>query len=207
MAQPQPNYPNPGYGPGAPPPAPPKKKRHIIRWLLLAIIAIIVVVVAVSCANSGGGTVSGSAGSSASPAAGSSGSASASPSASSSPAFGQTYTWKDGNAITITPPQPYKPTSSVVSQLAPDAKSFVVVTVTAKNGTSQPINPALVNLQATNAGQQAPEIFDVPTISPPTADIQPGQSLSWKAAFGVQTPTDVQVQASMGFSDSAVVFK
>ena len=77
--------------------------------------------------------------------------------------------------------------------------------MTAKNGSSQPLNPALVQLQGTSGGQQAPQVFDSPVIDPPTADIQPGQTLTWKAAFGVQGP-DLAVQAQVGFSDSAVQF-
>ena len=43
-------------------------------------------------------------------------------------------------------------------------------------------------------------------INLPTADIQPGQTLTWKAVFGVGTPGDLQVQAQVGFSDSSVQF-
>jgi hypothetical protein len=160
-------------------------------------------VIIVIIATSGGseGTVSGSAGSAPSGAS----SAAAAPSTASAPKFGQTFTWENGSAITVTAPEAYTPSAYAVADA--NAKGFQVVTVTVKNGTAKAMNPFEVNLQATSGGQQAGQVFDSSKgISPPTADIQPGQSLTWKVVFGEAQPGDLTVQANVGFGSDSVVF-
>ena len=94
--------------------------------------------------------------------------------------FGSTFTWDDGVAVTVGKGTPF--TSGPYA--APASTKGLLFTVTVTNGSKEPVNPMLINLQATSGQQQAEAIFDSEQgIDLPTADVLPGRSTTYKAAF------------------------
>lgn len=122
--------------------------------------------------------------------------------ASSSPSsltkkFGSTFTWDDGVALTIGNPTPFTP-----SQTAFPSKPGVVMDVTVKNESQEPVNPFMISMQATSGEQQAEQIFDTEnSVGAPTASVLPGRSLKFKVAF-TKPSNDFTLQVDYGFGNA-----
>lgn len=113
-------------------------------------------------------------------------------------AFGSTFTWDDGTSVTVTAPKPFKPSAMALEiQQKKELKDYVIMDVTVKNGTKAALNPMMVNIQATTGESDAEAIFDSEQgVDLPSADIMPGQSKKWKAAFAREKGKAFVVQVS-----------
>ncbi|MFF2275760.1 DUF2510 domain-containing protein [Agromyces sp. NPDC058126] len=126
-------------------------------------------------------------------------------------AFGETMTWDDGVALTVSAPEPYTPSDLAVG--ATRANS-VVFTLTITNGSTQDV--ALLPLPTVTAGdQEVSQIFDVGSDVfatgddvgfPPAKTLEPGASVSWRAAWSIDDPTSLTLEAAPSFLYPAVVF-
>jgi hypothetical protein len=162
------------------PPAPAPKRRRIWPWFLLAVVLVPVLVV-VSCSalfvggvtavqdQRQGGTLP----------------------------IGQTFTYKDGTALTVGEIKPYKsdnPYSVTKSETAYQG------TVTVVNGSKNPTNTATVTINVAVAGTAAERVYDS---LPPTQDLAPGQTAEIPFQFKVKKGTSgaLQVSVSAGFNE------
>lgn len=123
------------------------------------------------------------------------------------PTFGQTWTWDDGLAITVSAPTEYAATEYAAGTV--DGQSNIAFTVTVTNGTDEDISALFMTVQVVSGGKEGSQIFDTEGGSDiPTADILPGETLSWTQAFSVVDPADIRVSVenSLDFDSEAVHF-
>jgi hypothetical protein len=123
--------------------------------------------------------------------------------------FGSTFTWDDGVAVTVSKPAPFKPSNpEVVKMQDPQSKSFVVVDVTLKNGSKEPIDAIMLRLKATTGSREAKQLFDTAAgVDLPTSKILPGADLKWKAAFGVDEGAPFVMTVDYGFGNASGIYK
>lgn len=116
-------------------------------------------------------------------------------------AFGETMTWDDGVALTVSAPEPYTPSEFAVGATR---ANHVVVTLTLTNGSTEDLQP--LPLPSMSAGdQEVSQIVDLgndllgPADDvgiPPTATIEPGASISWRVAWSVDDPSSLTLQVA-----------
>ncbi len=116
-------------------------------------------------------------------------------------AFGQTYTWPDGLAVTVSELEAYRPSSTAAT--GQTAARYVSMTVTLTNGSDKNVEATGTTLVATAGGTPAEQVFDSAegVAGSPTSTVLPGKSLTYTVAFGVPTEeqTDLQVEVRPGF--------
>ena len=125
------------------------------------------------------------------------------------PTFGDTYTWPDGLAITISQPQEFTPSEYMGDIYNLEAGTPIKFTVTATNGTDKDIEAFGIDTQMTSGGKQSEAIFDSEAgIDMPTATILPGNSLEWNIGFIVADPSNMQLSVSdmMNFDSEKIHF-
>jgi hypothetical protein len=116
-------------------------------------------------------------------------------------AFGETMTWDDGVALTVSAPEPYTPSDFAVGATG---ANHVVFTLTLTNGSAEDLQP--LPLPTLSSGdQEVSQIVDVGSDVfgpgddvgiPPTATIEPGGSVSWRAAWSVDDPSSLTLQVA-----------
>lgn len=115
--------------------------------------------------------------------------------------FGETMTWDDGVALTVSVPEAYTPSDFAVG--ATRANS-VVFTLTLSNNSTAVLQP-LPLPTLTSGEQEVSEVFDVgaevfdPADDvgfPPTATIEPGGSVSWRVAWSLDDPGSLTMEAA-----------
>jgi hypothetical protein len=126
-------------------------------------------------------------------------------------AFGDTMTWDDGVALTVSAPEAYTPSAFAVgSTLA----NNVVFTMTITNNSTENVQPVPFPT-LTSGDQEASQIFDVgedlegnrdDVGIPPTAIVPPGGSVSWRVAWSVADPASLTMEASPSFAYANVTF-
>lgn len=130
--------------------------------------------------------------------------------ASTNPTFGDTYTWPDGLAITISAPQEITLSNEYVGELYDLSVGPVLAfDVTVHNGTDKDVEAMAINMQMTSGSKQAESVFaSEDGIDIPTVTILPGKDLSWKVAYVVADPADLQLSVSdlNNFSNDKVHF-
>ncbi len=100
-----------------------------------------------------------------------------------SKAFGSTFTWADGVAVTVGKPTSFKP-SDTAAVTNTSVKSFVKVDITLKNGSDKPVEAMMLTTRATSGDQDAEKVFDSEKgIDTPTSKVLPGKSLKWSEAY------------------------
>ncbi|MBO3102568.1 hypothetical protein [Cellulomonas fengjieae] len=116
-------------------------------------------------------------------------------------AWGQTMTYADGLALTVSQPTGYTPGEWAAG--TEGHTNFVTFDVTVMNGTSQPYDPLLLMTGATSGGVAASEVFDSEVLGTrPDAAILPGQTVTWKVGYGVADPADITVDVSAGLDEN-----
>jgi hypothetical protein len=115
--------------------------------------------------------------------------------------FGDTMTWDDGIALTVSAPEPYTPSDFAVG--ATHANN-VVFTLTITNNSTADLQP--LPLPALSSGDQdVSQIFDVggdvfgpgdDVGFPPAATLAPGGSVSWRAAWSLDDPSALTLEVS-----------
>ncbi|MGR2752817.1 DUF2510 domain-containing protein [Agromyces arachidis] len=116
-------------------------------------------------------------------------------------AFGETMTWDDGVALTVSAPEPYTPSDLAVGATR---ANHVVFTLTLTNGSAEALQP--LPLPTLSAGDQdVRRIVDLgddllgtadDVGFPPTAVIEPGESITWRVAWSVDDPGSLTVDAA-----------
>ncbi|TYL54003.1 DUF2510 domain-containing protein [Agromyces mariniharenae] len=126
-------------------------------------------------------------------------------------AFGDTMTWDDGVALTVSAPEPYTPSPFAVGSTLADN---VVFTMTITNNSTENLQPVPFPT-LTSADQEASQIFDVgedlegngdDVGIPPTAIVPPGGSVSWRVAWSVADPASLTMEASPSFAYANATF-
>ena len=126
-------------------------------------------------------------------------------------AFGDTFTWDDGVALTVSAPEPYTPSPFAVGATGGEN---VVFTLTVTNNSAENLQP--VPFPTLRSGdQEASQIFDVgedlegngdDVGIPPTAIVPPGGSVSWRVAWSVADPASLTMEASPSFAYANATF-
>lgn len=126
-------------------------------------------------------------------------------------AFGETMAWDDGVALTVSVPEPYTPSDFAVG--ATRANS-VVFTLTVTNNSTEDLAP--LPLPALTSGdQEVSQVFDIGSDVfetgddvgfPPTATIEPGGSVSWRAAWSVDDPSSLTMEVAPSFLYPSATF-
>jgi hypothetical protein len=171
-------YPQQQYAPlpyGQQQPVKPPKRRRVWPWILLAVVLIPVLVIAGCSALFVGGV-----------------SAVQDQRQGGTVAIGQTFTYKDGVAVTVADIKPYQPTNPYVIDATESAYQG---TLTLVNGTKTPLGAALTTTNVTVGSTQAGRIFD--GVDVPTADLAPGQTLKLPFQFKVKKGTKGALQISV----------
>ena len=122
--------------------------------------------------------------------------------------LGDTHTWSDGLAITISEGEEYTPSEYAVG--AEEEGTPMRFTVTLKNGTDKPVEAMMLALQASSGSQTNEAIYDSQQgVEPPTVAVQPGKELTWDVAFIVTEPSDLVLDVSTmhDFTAEKVYFK
>lgn len=126
-------------------------------------------------------------------------------------AFGETMTWDDGVALTVSAPEPYTPSDLAVGATR---ANHVVFTLTLTNGSTEDLQP--LPLPSMSAGDQ--EVSQVVDLGndllgprddvgiPPTATIEPGGSISWRAAWSLDDPSSVTLEVAPNFLYPSATF-
>ncbi len=120
--------------------------------------------------------------------------------------FGQTYTWADGLAVTVSAPADYKPSKSAAGAKA--GVPYLVFTITIVNGTDTPFDPVLFHATAQSGNEEAEPIFDSANKvgGSPSTKVLPGREVTFKIAFSTPTPTDVVLEVSPSFEHDSVMY-
>ena len=116
-------------------------------------------------------------------------------------AFGETMTWDDGVALTVSVPEPYTPSEFAVGATR---ENTVVFTLTITNNSTEDLQP--LPLPTLSSGdQEVSQVFDIGSDVfgpgddvgiPPTATVEPGGSVSWRAAWSLDDPSSLTLQAA-----------
>jgi hypothetical protein len=117
-------------------------------------------------------------------------------------AFGDTFTYDDGIAVTVSAPEAYTP--GEYSSGADQAAS-VVFTVTIENGTDANFEPMPYET-ATSGGVEASKVYDSDIESSPTTVVPAGQTITYRIVFSVADADQIVFQMSPSFDYDDVVF-
>jgi len=117
-------------------------------------------------------------------------------------AFGDTFTYDDGVAVTVSAPEAYTP--GEYSSGADQAAS-VVFTVTIENGTDANFEPMPYET-ATSGGVEASKVYDSDIESSPTTVVPAGQTITYRIVFSVADADQIVFQMSPSFDYDDVVF-
>jgi len=124
--------------------------------------------------------------------------------ATSAVAFGQTFTYADGLAVTVDAPTSYDPASYAAGNTDPYAYA---VTVRVTNNTGAAFDPTLMRVMMTTGGAPASQIFDGESGLPPQSQLQPGRSLTYEVAFSTTADNgEAQVDVVPSFTHDHAVF-
>ena len=125
--------------------------------------------------------------------------------------FGETMTWDDGVALTVSAPEPYTPSDFAVGATR---ASSVVFTFTITNNSTQDLQP--LPLPTLSSGdQEVSQIFDIGSDLfgtgddvgfPPAETIEPGASVSWRAAWSVDDPSSLTMEVAPNFLYPSATF-
>lgn len=120
--------------------------------------------------------------------------------------IGGTYTWDDGVSVTVSQPKAFKPTESAAGNDDKSLKNFEKYTVTIKNDSDEPVDPAMFTMTGNSGGKEAERIFDTGISSLPSTKIQPGKSLSFDVAYAMADPKDASFDVSLDFDREEATF-
>jgi hypothetical protein len=123
------------------------------------------------------------------------------------PKFGETYTYEDGLAVTVSPPQPYTPSEwAFVGEPRPPA--FIVFDVKIVNGTQQNYDPVIFSVTMQSANVEEEQVFDSADgiEGSPSTVLLPGRESVFRIAFGATNPNDLVMEVSPSFEHQSVIF-
>jgi hypothetical protein len=103
-----------------------------------------------------------------------------------------------GNDMTVyaSTPQEFSPSATAAGNTG--VRAFAT-DITVRNGTGQPLNPAMISVNASVDGQEAENVFDsAQNVGLPTTTVLPGRSVTYRAVFSSPVengPVQVDVTA------------
>lgn len=109
-------------------------------------------------------------------------------------AFGDTYTWDDGLAVTISAPTEFTVSEFWAEDFDLEANTPLYFEITVTNGTTEPFDPFMADANVLSGGKQAETVFsgeDV-DLDTPTVQLLPGKSISYNVGFVVADVDDLQ---------------
>jgi hypothetical protein len=121
-------------------------------------------------------------------------------------AFGETVTYDDGLAVTVSAPEPFTPGEYAAGA---DQAAAVVFTITITNGTDKNFDPTLAYPSVASSGVEASSVYDSDaSLDQPSTAVPAGQSVSWRAAFSVADPAQLILEISPGpFEYDSIVYQ
>lgn len=201
--QPQQHY------PGVPASAHPVKKRKKWPWIVGGLVALIVVLSAISApsqAPSGNsGDTANTAGSSQENTGSGQGTTGENESKVVRLTFGQTHTWRGGEAITVSKPREYTASNRFLK--APEGKRYVAFDVTITNNGDDEYNVMAVKLTVQHNGQVAQQNYAAGDVLP-DVQLPPGGSTTFTSVYEIGDATgklQVSVQPNV-FAVDTVYF-
>ncbi|MEJ2862746.1 DUF4190 domain-containing protein [Actinomycetospora flava] len=124
--------------------------------------------------------------------------------ATSAVGFGQTFTYADGLAVTVSEPTSYDPSSYAAGNTNPHA---LKMTVRVTNNTGAAFDPTLLTVSMTTGGAPASQIFDTEMGMAPQNQLQPGRSMTYDVAFSTTADSgEAQVDVVPSFDHEHAVF-
>lgn len=126
----------------------------------------------------------------------------------SEPVFGDTVTYDDGMAVTVSKPKKFTPSEYAAG--ADGDGTPMKFTITVKNGTDKAFDPTLVYVTASSGGEESESIFDTDAKlgTSPQTSVKPGKSVKWAVGFMVADPKDITLEVALNddFSRDSAVF-
>lgn len=173
-------------------------------WLVAIAVAIPLAVSGCSSSGTAGNADSGAT-SDANASAAASASSSASSKTDTNASFGQTITYDDGLAVTVTDKGTFKPSEYAAKE---KAKRYIKYQVTLKNGTDKSIDPVLIYPTLQDGEAEASSVTDVEKKIgvPPTTKLLPGRTVKWNVAYGVDTDDLVMEVAINDFTHDSAIY-
>lgn len=119
--------------------------------------------------------------------------------------FGQTFTWEDGLAVTVTTPAAYTPSEG---REVAGANAYLRLTITIKNGTSAEFDPALAIDRMQSGSTEAESIIDSPQgiTGGPSITLLPGRDIVYDVAYGVEDPADLVFQFAPDWDHADAIY-
>lgn len=119
--------------------------------------------------------------------------------------FGTAYKWDDGLSLTVSQPEPYKPSRWAAGNSK--FTKFVVFEIRVVNNTGGPWEPGLIYATVQSANQEGARVFDSGQLPPdPSTKLLDGREVTFKMAFGVADPEDLVMEIRPDFSHESVLF-
>ncbi len=120
-------------------------------------------------------------------------------------AFGGTYTYEDGLAMTIGIPQPFTPGEYAVGTHG--FTQFVMMDVVVVNQTGTSWDPGLFYATMQSGNQEASRIFDPSKLGDTASTmVLDGREASFKMAFGVTDPADLVLEVQPDFNHKTTIY-
>lgn len=121
------------------------------------------------------------------------------------PKFGETYTWEDGLALTVSQPEPFTPGEWAAKDEAP---AYVKFTITVVNGTGENFDPAMVYPTVQSANVEATTVYDSDAGlgGPPSTTLLPGREAVFAVGFGVNDPADLVMEIAPSWDHQPAIF-
>lgn len=123
----------------------------------------------------------------------------------STAAFGKTYTYDDGLAVTVVDKGKFKPSQYAAAE---KAKSYRKFQITLKNGTKERFEPTLFQATLQDGEAEADSVFDSAKKlkGAPNTKLLPGRTVKWLVGYGVDTK-DLVMEVTPDFEHEAVIFQ
>lgn len=113
--------------------------------------------------------------------------------------LGGKYTYSDGLVVRVSTPRPFHPDRWAAG--GEDFKNHVQVRITIFNGTDSLYDPTMLSTSITSGGEPGDEIYDSNSgySGAPSTSLRPGKKVTFKAAYGVKNPKDLDLEVQPGY--------
>lgn len=122
--------------------------------------------------------------------------------------LGQTAHYSNGVELTVSELRDYTPSDTAALSNDPALSNHRVVTVTIRNGSDAPLDPTVL-FNGNSGGRAIDEIFDSENKIDgglTLGSVQPGQEVSFEAAFSMADPANLSLDVNMGYSYDDLTF-
>ncbi|MBB5785997.1 hypothetical protein [Jiangella mangrovi] len=112
-------------------------------------------------------------------------------------AFGESYAWNTGVEVTVSPLRAFEPGEYASFE---DAPAYIAYDVTILNNSEDVFDAATYYATLLSGGREGSQVFDTDQgVDYPTAQVLPGQSVTFTDAWGVQDPADITLSIAPSF--------